>query len=89
MGAITLYPFILTTFKQGQTPKWIINHELIHVGQIRHVGVVRFYLSYLCYYFAGLIRFGNHRQAYHQIPWEIEAFGQFNSQTRFEKQDAI
>ena len=49
-------------------------HEMIHVRQIRKVGWFSFYISYLLYYFAGLLRYGDHGAAYYNIPYESEAF---------------
>jgi len=60
--AITLYPFI---FFNGWPTPTIRSHEQVHVDQIRRMGVVRFYLTYLWY----TIRFG-----YRNNPLETEAY---------------
>lgn len=72
VDAVTIYPWI---FYKGVPTQERIEHEMVHVGQIRRYGWLSFYASYLLYYFAGLIRFKNHDTAYRTIPYEIEAYG--------------
>lgn len=59
--AVVLYPFI---FYKGYPDYRIIVHEHKHIEQIKHHGVIRFYLLYLYY----TIKFG-----YWLNPFEIEA----------------
>jgi hypothetical protein len=72
--AITLYPFVIFSQSKQKTSVITIQHEMIHVNQIRDRGFVTFYLSYLCYYLAGLIRYRSHWDAYRFIPYELDAF---------------
>lgn len=72
VGAITLYPLIL--FADNNPSKKLINHELIHVEQIKRIGVIRFYLSYVLYYFAGRLERKSHLESYMSIPFEVEAY---------------
>jgi len=51
----------------------LLRHELVHQAQMTRVSVPLFYLIYLKDYFKNLIRYRNHSQAYHHIPFEIEA----------------
>jgi len=51
----------------------LLRHELIHQEQMDRHGLVSFYLIYLFDYFRNLIRFQNHRRAYLEIPFEVEA----------------
>lgn len=74
MGAITLYPYILFRPKKDEIPESLFKHEMIHIRQIRQLSAVSFYLSYILYYFAGLIRYMDHDVAYYRIPYETEAF---------------
>lgn len=60
--AITLYPFI---FYKGIPSLKIQAHELVHIRQVKAMGCVRFYLTYLLYW----IRYG-----YADIPFEVEAY---------------
>ena len=72
VGGITLYPFVL--FADVNPSKVMIRHEAIHVKQIREVGFIYFYTSYLLFYFAYLMMLKNHNKAYESIPsdrdWE-------------------
>ena len=43
--AITLYPFII--YKSEEAVKKHRKHEWVHVEQVRRLGWLRFYLSYL------------------------------------------
>jgi len=74
VGAITLWPYILFANKAVDVPQWLHDHELVHVSQIRNLGPLRFYTSYLLYYAAGRVGKLNHNQAYICIPYEIEAY---------------
>lgn len=69
--AVTLYPFIL--YKYENPLERLRKHEMVHVEQIRRIGVFRFYLSYTMFYHAGRIAGWGHGNAYKKIPWEIEA----------------
>jgi hypothetical protein len=61
---IVLYPFI---FVDNKLDKKLINHELIHIEQIKDTGILKFYVLYLWYWYkAGFNYFNN--------PFEIEAF---------------
>lgn len=69
-GGIYVHPDRLAT---PATLGSLIVHELVHVGQWRRVGRVRFPLSYAWHYGRGLIAHRRARQAYGSIPWETEA----------------
>ena len=70
--AITLYPFIL--FRDAQPGPTLVNHERIHVAQIRAVGWLRFYAGYLWQYAKGRLRGLDHSAAYRAISYEAEAY---------------
>ena len=72
-AGITLYPFIFTWYKKHEVPEWFVNHEMTHFNQVEDVGWFSFYISYLCYFFAGLLRYKSWQKAYWEIPYEIEA----------------
>ena len=74
IGAITLYPYILFADEQGSVPLEMLGHEYIHFVQVKNVGYVRFYLSYLVWYIGGLIFHGSHYWAYRSIPTESAAY---------------
>ncbi|MEO0492111.1 MAG: DUF4157 domain-containing protein [Actinomycetota bacterium] len=51
----------------------LLAHELVHVRQYAERGYLRFSLDYLRHYLAGLVRHRRSRQAYLDIPAEVEA----------------
>lgn len=51
----------------------LLAHELVHVRQFAEMGMPRFFAAYFGSYFKNLLRTRNHRQAYLDIPLEIEA----------------
>jgi hypothetical protein len=74
VGAITLYPFIFFTEKKEAVTKRLHKHEMIHVKQIRELGVFRFYFSYLRQYWNRRWEGLGHWRAYHSINFEVEAY---------------
>ncbi len=56
--------------RRGST---LLAHELVHVRQFAEMGMPRFFVSYFGSYLKNLLRTRNHRQAYLDIPLEIEA----------------
>ena len=74
VGGITIYPYILLRDQKGETKRSTYKHELHHTYQVQNVGWICFYLSYLIYYFAGLLRYKSWNHAYHEIPYEAEAY---------------
>lgn len=71
VSAITLYPYIFV-YASEISPR-LRRHELCHVEQIRRVGIFRFYVSYLMFYYAHRLAGKNSYIAYLAIPWEEEA----------------
>lgn len=78
--SITLYPFICL---QGDIEickeQKILNHEWIHVEQIRKDGFMYFYLKYFKDYCVNLFKFGFSEKSYEEIPYEKEAYLKMNS----------
>jgi hypothetical protein len=72
VDGITLYPFIFLAPKSP--PASLINHELIHVKQIREYGFVRFYLSYFVEFLSYVIRGDSINVSYNKISYEKEAY---------------
>ena len=52
----------------------ILNHEFIHVAQVRKQGWIRFYATYLWQYLLLYIRYRSQMEAYYHIPAEIDAY---------------
>ena len=73
-AGITLAPnLILFQASKENVSDRLIRHELCHAQQMRRYGIFKFYVLYIAYYFAGLIKYKNHWDAYRSIPFEIEA----------------
>lgn len=73
--SITLYPFILLTDDLELAKRLrILHHELVHIDQIRRLGVLRFYTTYVWEFVCNFVRFRNWRDAYLGISFEDEAY---------------
>jgi hypothetical protein len=70
--AMAIYPFVLVV---GEMNLITMNHERIHFEQIKKDGFFAFYLSYLFQYFKNRILGMKHFDAYMNISYEIEAYG--------------
>lgn len=74
MGAITLYPWVLFKMtKQEALERRVIQHECVHVRQVRALGWFTFYLTYIGKWIAGLFKAGS---AYMGISYEKDAYAQ-------------
>ena len=72
-NAITLYPKVLISkTKKEAKRRHILNHEWIHVLQIRKEDFLKFYLNYLGEWFCNLFKCFN--RAYLNISYEKEAY---------------
>lgn len=72
INGIVLWPFVL--YADRNPDPVILNHESIHMDQIRRLGVARFYLRYLAEYFSGRKKGLSHDEAYRNISFEKEAY---------------
>ena len=61
---------------EGGNAEAILRHELVHVRQIRRLGVFRFYWSYVREYLANRQRGMNAAEAYRMISLEQEAYAE-------------
>lgn len=68
---ITLYPFV---FYIGVPTDDVRVHEMVHVWQIKNIGVFRFYSDYLWQYLRYWIKYGDQYLAYRAISYELEAY---------------
>lgn len=71
--AITLYPFIFINLKRND-PSFldILDHELVHIDQVRENGWLKFYFTYLKDYVSNIRR--GSKDPYMDIPAEKEAY---------------
>jgi hypothetical protein len=65
-------------FFKGEPNEELIEHEMIHQRQMDKHGVIGFYCIYLKDYIKGLVKYGNHWEAYYNIPFEKEAYKEDN-----------
>jgi len=73
IGGITLYPHIWLYDEKECTPLKLIRHEMVHVSDIRRIGVFAFYLSYLFQMMWGLVKYRSFWEAYRNVSFEVEA----------------
>ena len=73
VGAITLYPFIISRQEMSETT---LRHETIHIAQQKELLVIFFYLLYGWDFLYGLIKYKDKELAYRKIRFEQEAYAQ-------------
>ena len=72
--AMAIFPFIIIRNKKLISNKVLINHEKVHLRQQGELLVLPFYFWYISEYFMLLLKFKNHKKAYHSICFEKEAY---------------
>ncbi len=73
VGAITLYPYVL--FSRDVTFRMLM-HEWVHVRQVRRLGWLRFYASYVWEFLRRYVGGGfKYDKAYRAVSFEAEAYG--------------
>lgn len=72
VDAMVIYPFVL--FSNKNPSQTLINHEQIHLNQIKKDGVLKFYFNYFKEYFIGRMKGMSHQEAYRNISYEVEAY---------------
>ena len=76
VNAIILYPFVF--FAPLHPDEVLMNHERIHLKQIRDHGILGFYSIYLLDYFRNRLMGQAHDLAYRNIRFEVEAYASQN-----------
>ena len=76
---IVLYPYIVCSAKKPSVKT--INHELIHILQVKRHGFFRFYFTYLKEYIQFRKSGFKHMEAYLAISFEVEAYSHQNDLT--------
>lgn len=71
VGAITLYPFIISREPMSEIT---LNHEKIHLEQQREGFILWFYCLYIFYWGMGIAKGLSSSEAYFKIPYEQEAY---------------
>ena len=72
VDAITIYPFIFYYMKFPS--KELMQHEMIHIDQVRKLGWFKFYFKYLLEYITLYRQYKNQSIAYFNISYEKEAY---------------
>lgn len=72
--AIVLYPYVLFRGGPDRTSMLTLQHEMIHVRQVRRYGVTAFYARYFWEYSRARVRGQGHDEAYRGISFEAEAY---------------
>jgi hypothetical protein len=72
INGIVLWPFVLYVDKDPNPS--IVNHEAIHLDQIKRNGVLSFYARYFAEYARGRYAGMSHHEAYMNISFEKEAY---------------
>lgn len=85
INGIVLWPLILYADKEPHP--CILNHEAIHLAQIRRNGIARFYLVYVGEYAIGRLKGMQHDEAYRNISFELEAYANQNDLFYLAKSD--
>ena len=79
ISAITIYPFIISRGVMDQRTR---THEWIHIKQQRELWVIGFYILYVGFWLKNMIWNAQYpSQAYHNIPFELEAYANDNDYT--------
>lgn len=71
-AGVTVRSTVIVRRGHEESP-YLLRHELVHVRQWRHYGLVRFMTRYGAGYLRGRLHGYGHHQAYLRIPLEIEA----------------
>ena len=60
-------------FADNKPKKATIRHEMIHFHQYKEMLIIPFIITYLAFFFYGLIVYWDRDKAYRRIPFEVEA----------------
>lgn len=71
--AITIFPFVFFSDKNGLNNLTLVNHERIHIRQQLELLVIIFYLMYVIEYLVRRVK-SNHNEAYRNLSFEKEAY---------------
>ena len=71
---ITIFPFIVLSYREDKQNLVLINHEKIHIRQQIELLVIPFFLWYGLEFLVRLLQYRNSKQAYLNISFEREAY---------------
>lgn len=81
VAGMAIFPFVLVKYSKLKHDRQIINHELIHLRQQIELLIIPFFILYILNYLINLPRYKNHDQAYRNIVFEREAYGNDSNYT--------
>lgn len=70
---MTIFLFIFISYSKEDCPKWLIQHEQMHIQQQKDWWYIPYYIVYIWDYLKNRIKGMNHNDAYRNIRFEIEA----------------
>jgi hypothetical protein len=76
---ITIFIFIFINYSEQDCPKWLVNHEKLHVEQQIKWLFIPFYIVYAWDYVLGRLSGLTHWGAYRNIRFEKEAYEKYGS----------
>jgi len=71
---ITIFPFVVLSYKKDKQDLVLLNHEKIHIRQQVELLVLPFFLWYGLEFLFRLLQYKNAKQAYLNISFEREAY---------------
>jgi len=74
-SGMAIFPFVFVKYAKLKYNKQIVNHELIHLRQQIELLIIPFFILYIFNYLINILRYKNHDQAYRNIVFELEAYG--------------
>ena len=75
--AVTIFPFIYT--KHYETPKYVVNHELIHYEQYKETLIIGFPIILFINFMINWLYYWDRNIAYRKLLFEREAYENMNN----------
>lgn len=72
---LTVFPFVILKNLFDKENKVLVNHESIHIRQQLELLIVPFFVWYFLEYLVRLMQYKNKNEAYRNISFEREAYG--------------
>lgn len=72
---MALFPFVIIKNLYDKQNKIFLNHEKIHIRQQLELLIVPFFIMYFSEYLVRLLQYRNKNEAYRNISFEREAYG--------------
>lgn len=89
LEAITLYPWILISYQKHECYPELFKHEMIHIEQCRRYTFICFYIAYITLFLWNFIKTFSVKEAYFNIPFEVEAYAKQDDKLTNVEQDEL